>query len=184
MLQVQVIAQIDVIDKGDFVDPAAQFGDLFFQFLFFAFVPQYGILFLQCLQLLFKFAQASSTGCGQRNATTGSLAHGAYHVDLGRIAFVHYPGAHVFERFNALQLALHQIGQFQVFKQKIEELILADLEHKIIDTFAAVAGIAFATATATTATLGALNVVAGNKFLVAGMNHIPLAALAMVEERF
>src|SRR5690606_32308446 len=53
-----------------------------------------------------------------------------------------------------------------------------------IDALTAVAGIAAATAAATTTALRARHLVAGDKLLVAGMHHFPFATAAVMKVRF
>ena len=55
----QVVAQVDGIDKGDLVDSAAQLGDFDFQVFFPTLVTQDRILFLQGFQFFFRVAQAA-----------------------------------------------------------------------------------------------------------------------------
>ncbi|MNP00781.1 hypothetical protein D3C76_925770 [compost metagenome] len=79
-------------------------------------------------------------------------------------------------------MAFDQVGQFEVFEHEFEKLFLGDLEDELIHALARVAGLATATAAATT--LGPGDVFAGGEFLVARVHDGLLAATTVVQHRF
>ena len=110
-------------------------------------------------------------------------AQRAYDIQLGRHPLGAEAGADILEGLGVLEFLAGQVGQFEIVEQKIEEFFLSDLEGELIHTFAVRAGLALSGALASAA-LWLGDGVAGHKFLIAGVHHLPFAALAVVEDRF
>ncbi len=77
-----------------------------------------------------------------------------------------------------------QIWQRQIFKQQVKIFIFRDIEDKFIRALTILAGVTLTTATASAATLRALDAIVLHKMVVARVNTMALAATALMETRF
>ena len=80
------------------------------------------------------------------------------------------------------KLGTGQARQRQILEEDLHELLLAQREAEVVFALALVAGLSLAGAAL--ATLGALDPVAPQVVLVAGVHHVTHAALAVVEDGF
>lgn len=77
-----------------------------------------------------------------------------------------------------------QAGQLEILEQQIQILILGDLEHEVVRTFPLIGGLSLTGTLSATPSLGAFNLVAGDKLIVARMHHLPFAPLSLMEMGF
>lgn len=162
------------------MDARAEFLDFRFEILNIAEIVRF--FAFESRQFLFDFAQFGATAARQCNAPGVGRTQGTDDVDPRRVALVADPRTHGLEGICAGQVALDQVGQFEILEHEFEEFFLGDLEDELVHAFAGVAGLARPTAAATSRRTG--DVFASGEFLVAGVNHGLLAAATMVKHRF
>jgi hypothetical protein len=85
------------------------------------------------------------------------------------------------ERSTCKLLGAHQVGQCEVLKEDLHELLLAEMEDEIVLTLAGVACLAAATRVATA--LRPLDAVAAHVLAIARMHDFAHAPLPVVEDR-
>ncbi|OMP13912.1 hypothetical protein COLO4_00647 [Corchorus olitorius] len=153
-----VVLQVEGIEERNAVDPGDEAFDLRFDFLDITEVVRF--FPFQARKLFPGFTQPGPTAAGQGDAPRMSRAQG---VGTG-------------------QVALDQVGQFQVLEHEFEEFLLGDLEDELVHAFAGVARLA--TTTAASAALRPRDVFASGELLVARVDDSLLAATAMVQHRF
>src|SRR5690606_36662000 len=175
----QVVLEVEGVQEGEAINARAQLVDQRLGFLDVGEVVRF--FAQQALQLGAGGAQLEAAAAGQGDAPGMGRAQGADDVDARRVAFVADAGAHRLEAVGPGDVALDQVGQLQVFEHEVQELLLGDLEHEVVQALPAVAGLALA-ATATFLAVGARDAVAAHELPVARMHADLPAALAVMQD--
>ena len=179
LLDDQVVAQVEGVEKGNAFDACLEAGNFLLQLRDTGNVIR--MLTLELLQLGACLAQPLAAAARECDAPCLRRAHGPYDIDPRGVALLADAGADRLEGVCAGQLALDQVWQGEILEHEVEEFVLGYLKDELIHAFAAVARLT--AALAPTATLRAGDAVAGGELAVTGV-HLGLAtALAMVKNR-
>src|SRR5690606_24741713 len=179
MLDQQVVLEVEGVQEGDAINARAQLVDQRLGFLDVGEVVRF--FAQQALQLGAGGAQLEAAAAGQGDAPGMGRAQGADDVDARWVAFVAEAGGHGLEAVGTGDVALDQVGQLQVLEHEVQELLLGDLEHEVVQALPAVAGLAL-TATATFLAVGARDAVAAHELPVARMHTDLPTALAVMQD--
>ena len=77
-----------------------------------------------------------------------------------------------------------QPRQLQILEQQVQVLVLGNLEDEIIDALSLIRSLALATPLAAATPFGPVNLVTGDKLVVAWMHHLPFAAMTLMKMGF
>ena len=173
------VAQVEGVQEGNALDALTQFRHPLAQH--FHFRRRALGAALQVLELALGLLQFLARVAAHGDAARQAHAHGAHHVQAGRVAFGDEAGAAQLPfRHVGQQLRSDHARQGEIVEEVVHELFARDPEDEVVFALPILRGAAAARAAASAA-LRPLDAVAADVFLVAGMHQFAAAPRRVAE---